>query len=335
MSILPKNEPMERDITPKVYFIWGQSMHGKTYLAKQFPNPIILNTDGNGKKITTPHVEIGDFETFVAVIKELETSKHTYETVVIDLVDDIKTFLEIFVCKKHDVENLADAPFGRAFGDVKSTWKKLMIRLTQMPLNVIFISHIVQVVDEYDSNKTIDQPSLEQKYLNMTKGRTDVMIRCQKVGKTYLQICNERREKYVKADFKDERLLDILSDVKQLFDDNKPGIQPMKKTETKETKSEKPVAKMRKSKPVKEVSEDVPEEVEVPKEVPKAKMRKSTKKVEKKVEPSEIVEMTAEALLGKPTKKTKKQEVEDTKEESKETIKPKAKKSLLVKKEEE
>ena len=33
---------------------------------------------------------------------------------------------------------------------------------------------------------------LEQKYLNMSKGRTDVMIKCQKVGKTYLQICNEK-----------------------------------------------------------------------------------------------------------------------------------------------
>ena len=72
MGLLPENKQMEKDITPKVFFIWGQSMHGKTYLARQFPNPIILNTDGNGKKISTPHVEINDFETFVEALREIE-----------------------------------------------------------------------------------------------------------------------------------------------------------------------------------------------------------------------------------------------------------------------
>ena len=233
MTLLPKNEPMERDITPKVFFIWGQSMHGKTYLARQFPNPLIINTDGNGKKITTPHVDVRDFETFVQVLKEIEEGKHEYKTIVIDLVDDIKTFMEDFICKKYEVENLADAPFGKAFSDVKATWKRLMMRLTQLPYNVIFISHIIQVTDEYDKSASIEQPSLEQKYLNMTKGRTDVMIKCQKIGKSYMQLCNEKRELYTKSDFKDEGILKALENVKQLFEDNKPTIQEAPKKEIK------------------------------------------------------------------------------------------------------
>ena len=224
-SILPKNEPMEKDITPKVFFLWGQSMHGKTYLARQFPDPIIINTDGNGKKIDTPHVDVYDFETFVNVLREIEEGKHTFKTIVIDLVDDIKTFLEEYVCKKYNVENLADAGFGKGYGDVKATWKRLMIRLSQLPYYVVFISHVIQVTDEYDKDKTIEQPSLEQKYLNMTKGRTDVMIRCQKVGKNYLQLCNEKRDLYHRSDIKDEKLYNTLSNVKSLFEDNKPTIQ--------------------------------------------------------------------------------------------------------------
>lgn len=225
MSLLPENKPMEKNITPKVFFLWGQSMHGKTYLARQFPDPIIINTDGNGKKIDTPHVDVYDFETFVNVLREIEEGKHTFKTIVIDLVDDIKTFLEEYVCKKYDVENLADAGFGKGYGDVKATWKRLMIRLTQLPYYVVFISHVVQLTDEYDKNKTIEQPSLEQKYLNMTKGRTDVMIKCQKVGKNYLQLCNEKRDLYHRSDIKDEKLYNTLSNVKSLFEDNKPTIQ--------------------------------------------------------------------------------------------------------------
>ena len=100
-----------------------------------------------------------------------------------------------------------------------------MIRLTQLPYYVVFISHVVQLTDEYDKNKTIEQPSLEQKYLNMTKGRTDVMIKCQKVGKNYLQLCNEKRDLYYRSDIKDERLYETLSNVKSLFEDSKPTIQ--------------------------------------------------------------------------------------------------------------
>ena len=133
MGLLPVNEETNKDITPKIFFIWGQSMHGKTYLARQFPSPIIINTDGNGKKISTPHVDVYDFETFVKVLDEIEEGNHTYKTIVIDLVDDIKSFLEDYVCRKHKVENLADAGFGKAYGDVKATWKRLMIKLTQLP----------------------------------------------------------------------------------------------------------------------------------------------------------------------------------------------------------
>lgn len=225
MSLLPANEPMEKDITPKVFFIWGQSMHGKTYLARQFPSPIILNTDGNGKKISTPHVDIYDFETFIKVLNELEEGKHNFKTIVIDLVDDIKTFLEEHICKTYGVESLADCGYGKGFSDVKTIWKRLMIKLSQLPYYVVFISHIVQITSDIDKNVAIDQPSLEQKYLNMTKGRTDVMIQCQKMGKNYLQLCTEKREVYHLEDIKDTELLNTLSNVKGLFENNKPTIQ--------------------------------------------------------------------------------------------------------------
>ena len=59
--ILPKNEPKQADVTPKNILIWGESMSGKTYLAKEFESPLIINTDGNATKITTPSVFIKNF----------------------------------------------------------------------------------------------------------------------------------------------------------------------------------------------------------------------------------------------------------------------------------
>lgn len=56
MSLLPKNEPTKIDLTPKMFVIGGPAMSGKTYNACKFPNPILINTDGNCSKVTTPSI---------------------------------------------------------------------------------------------------------------------------------------------------------------------------------------------------------------------------------------------------------------------------------------
>lgn len=217
MKILPKNQAKEKDITPKVFFIWGQSMSGKTYLARQFPDPIILNTDGNAKKVTTPSVEVFDFETFMGAIKELEAGTHDFRTIIIDLVDDIKTMLEMYVLKKYDADNLADIPWGKGYNEVKGTWQRLMVRLSQMPYNVIFISHIQTATDDRDNEKVVEVPSLEQKFYNMTMGRSDMSIKCRKLGNNYSQLVISKRDHYTPEDFKDKEVLEVIKDAIGLF----------------------------------------------------------------------------------------------------------------------
>lgn len=245
MVSLPKNQPKEKDITPKMFFIWGQSMSGKTFLSRQFPNPIIVNTDGNAKKVSTPSVEVFDFESFVQILGEIEKGKHTYETIIIDLVDDIKTMLEVYVCKKYDIEALADAPYGKAFSDVKTTWKTLMVRLSQLPYNTVFISHIIEKSDDANPQRMIEEPSLELKFYNMTMGRCDLSIKCRKLGSTYHQMVVNRRDTYHVEDITDDRIVKALATVKGVFDapltpalvDKKPvvtkkTITPLKKVAT-------------------------------------------------------------------------------------------------------
>ncbi len=226
--LLPVNKPKEKDITPKVFFIWGQSMSGKTYLARQFPSPLIINTDGNAKKVDTPSVEIHDFETFVKVLQEIEESKHEFKTIIIDLVDDIKTMMERWICQtesekdKREYEVIGDIGYGKGYSKAKMTWQKLMLRLNQLPYNVIFISHITEITED---NQTIERPSLEQKYYNMTMGRCDMSIKCRKVGKNYLELCDSKRDNYIESDVKDKNVLQILKGITGVF-----------QTETKELK---------------------------------------------------------------------------------------------------
>ena len=143
--------------------------------------------------------------------------------------------LENYVCKKNNVDDVGEIGYGKGYRDVKMTWQKLMVRLNQLPYNVIFISHIMEITED---NQTIERPSLEQKYYNMTMGRCDMSIKCRKVGQTYLQLCDSKRDNYNETDVKDKKVLEILKGVKGVFpvqspaksgqDDKKTAKSPLK-----------------------------------------------------------------------------------------------------------
>ena len=212
--ILPKNEPKKADVTPKNILIWGESMSGKTYLAKQFESPLIINTDGNASKITTPSVFVKNFTEFKEVIEELEKGKHTFKTLIIDLIDDLETMVINHICSLAKVESLADIAFGKGFNTFNSIWKNLMMTLTQMNLNVIFISHIVEKIDGQSSYQA---PALSQKCLNACMGRCDIVIKTQKIGNNYIRLCTSKREAYKEEDITDENVLKILKTIKNIF----------------------------------------------------------------------------------------------------------------------
>ena len=212
--ILPANEQKTADVTPKNILIWGESMSGKTYLAKQFESPLIINTDGNASKITTPSVFIKNFTEFKEVIEELEKGKHTFKTLIIDLIDDLETMVINHICSLAKVESLADIAFGKGFNTFNSIWKNLMMTLTQMNMNVIFISHIVEKMDGQSSYQA---PALSQKCLNACMGRCDIVIKTQKIGNNYIRLCTSKREAYKEEDIKDKKVLEILKTIKNVF----------------------------------------------------------------------------------------------------------------------
>ena len=235
MSLLPENKPKKKNITPTKFFVWGQSMSGKTYLAREFPNPIILNTDGNAQKVSTPSVEVENFENFLKLVNELIDTDNEYQTVIVDLVDDVQTMLDDFVCRSLGIDDLADAPYGKAFSKTKQIWKRLFMRISSSPLNFVFISHVIEINDN-KTKQTTQIPSLPLKYYNMVMGRSDCSIKTSKIGTTYLRICVERRDKYTKADIKDKDVLKVLSTVRNLVDGAKSA--------TSSTKGLKPKAKL-------------------------------------------------------------------------------------------
>lgn len=228
MGLLPKNQPKKTVDTPRNFFIWGQTMHGKSYLASQFPNPVIFNTDGNADQIETPSVNLknerdpktGQISFSVVdqlneLIKELETTDHGFETVVIDVIDDVVTLIEQAICEEHGVQYIGDIPYGKGFGIFKSIFTALVVKLKALPMNVIYISRYATVTE---NNIEKPVPSLSVKHLNTVNGNCDMNILCQKIGKNYIRRAVDRRKAYQREWIQDERILAILDTVIGAFD---------------------------------------------------------------------------------------------------------------------
>lgn len=227
MSILPKNEKKETVDTPKNFFIYGATMSGKSYLAGEFPNPLFLDTDGNAKANPYPSIELrnvrgkdGRITTSVIdqldqIILELQTTNHGFETIVLDVIDDIVVMIEQYICNREGVEALADIGYGKGYAAFNNVFQQLIIDLKTLPINVIYVSRI----STYEENNVkIEEPSLKEKHVNIVNGNCDYMIQTSKIGRKHIRQTKMKRKNYDKDKIDDKRILNILETVTGAFE---------------------------------------------------------------------------------------------------------------------
>ncbi|EOI57405.1 AAA family ATPase [Enterococcus gilvus] len=226
MSILPPNKPQTPKDTPRNFFIWGPTMGGKSFLASQFPNPLVFNTDGNAEANTVPSVQLRNVKDQNGKIKRsvidqldklitaLQTEKHTYETVVLDVIDDIVVMIEQYICDREDVETLGDIPYGKGYAAFTNIFQSLVIELKSLPMNVIYIS---RNSTKMEGQTEIDIPSLKEKHQNIVNGNCDLSIQCKKVGKNYIRVAKARRKDYMRDQVDDKAILKLLDSVTGVF----------------------------------------------------------------------------------------------------------------------
>lgn len=234
MSVLPKNERKVAKETPRNFVIYGGTMHGKTYFADEFPNPLNLNTDGNAEMIETPSLNIANkrnakgeivksaSEYLSEIILELETTNHTFETVVIDVIDDVITMFEQEITEEHGVKSVGDISWGKGHQMLEMMVRVFVMRLKELSMkkqiNVLYLSRLT-VVEENDVEQYL--PSLKLKWLNIVNGNSDYTILCRKIGKKYIRKVESKRKNYTRDKMDDERIANLLDTVIGAYDKSK------------------------------------------------------------------------------------------------------------------
>lgn len=193
--LLPKNEKRKIDqIAKKTIWIYGAPFSGKTFFANQFPDPLMLNTDGNIKFVDAPFVPIKDivkvegritkrqlaWDVFKEVITELEKKDNTFKTIVVDLLEDLYEACRIYMYDKLGIEHESDNSF-KAWDMVRTEFLSTMKRLMNLDYqNIIMISHedtSKDLTKKSGDKLTAIKPNLQEKCANKIAGMVDIVAR--------------------------------------------------------------------------------------------------------------------------------------------------------------
>ena len=155
---LPENKRRSIDeVTKRVMWIYGAPFSGKTTFANNFPDPLMINTDGNIKYVDAPYIRIRDevkvegrmtkrtfaWEIFKDTISELEKKDNSFKTIVVDLVEDLYEHCRRCKLDEMGLSHESDDSF-RAWDKVRSEFLNTLKRLMNLDYeNIILISHVI------------------------------------------------------------------------------------------------------------------------------------------------------------------------------------------------
>lgn len=166
MIQLPKVATLKPKSQPHNFFIWGETMSGKSYFSSYFPNPLVLNTDGNSEQGQAPSIQIrnirdangklqqsaikqlDDIITALQVENPKRPPKEQFQTIVIDVIDDICVMIEQAICINEGVQALSDIPWSKGYAMFNSALQQFVMDLKALPMNVIYISREISITDE-------------------------------------------------------------------------------------------------------------------------------------------------------------------------------------------
>ena len=193
--LLPKNERRNIEtVEKKVVWLYGQPFSGKTTFANKFPDPLMLNTDGNIKFVDAPFISIKDkievqgrmtkktlaWEIFKEVIAELEKKDNDFKSIVIDLLEDLYEYCRLWMYDQMDITHESDDSF-RAWDKVRTEFLSTLKRLMALDYeNIILISHedtSKDITKKGGDKLTSIKPNLQDKVATKVAGMVDIVAR--------------------------------------------------------------------------------------------------------------------------------------------------------------
>jgi energy-coupling factor transporter ATP-binding protein EcfA2 len=161
----------------------GTPGSGKTTLAAAWApkTTLIIDTQGGTILLDGEHMvsHVHDWDSFVAVVKDLTTTQHQYRTVVIDMIDDIwKVADRAFAGKNAPLASATD-DWQKSINTAEGMFRQQIGTLLGSPLGCWFLSH---AREKQDGNITRFSSELHNKVLTYVQGATQFIFLAETTG---------------------------------------------------------------------------------------------------------------------------------------------------------
>lgn len=165
--------------------IYGEPGVGKSVFASKAPKPFFITTDGNYEWLEEfgakeeDHIQVSSWS---EAKKAFSLNFDNYETIVVDLTEDLFKWCEHEYCVKNKLEHVSDVGYGKGYDSTRNEFFLEICKLIGLDKHIIFIMHGTTFVEKdrrgVEHTKYAPSTRIPDKVLDMIEGRVRYFLRC-------------------------------------------------------------------------------------------------------------------------------------------------------------
>ena len=165
--------------------LYGEPGVGKSVFASKAPKPFFITTDGNYEWLEEfgakpeAHKEVSSWSEAKALFKD---EFENYETIVLDLTEDLFKWCEYEYCQRNKIEHLSDMGYGKAYDATRNAFFVEISKLLSKDKHIIMIMHGYSEITKdrrgVEHVRYLPTSRIPDKLMDMIEGRVRYFLRC-------------------------------------------------------------------------------------------------------------------------------------------------------------
>lgn len=161
----------------------GMPKSGKSTLLSDW-NPdhtLMVDTHGGTTLLPNEHYveHVSGWEQFVKLVDKIVAGDHPFQTIGLDLVDDIYRFADLFVAQKKNMVAAGLIEYGKGLAEAVGLFQREIGRLLETPYGIWYVSH-TDTVEEGQITRYI--PRLDKRVRTYVEGACDFVLLAETLG---------------------------------------------------------------------------------------------------------------------------------------------------------
>lgn len=158
-----KPHQVSRDLRGYSIFFYGAAKTGKTTIATQFPDALLLAFEKGYNALpgvmAKPLNSWSEFKKVLSELRDPEVQK-TFQTVIIDTADIAYNLCEKYICNRESTatqiyETIGDIPYGKGYKMAQAEFDESIRKILQMDYGLVLISHDIEKTFKTETGEEI------------------------------------------------------------------------------------------------------------------------------------------------------------------------------------